>query len=336
MKRRVRWNWRMVLLLVLVAAPAAAAGPADPLPSWRDGPARRAIVRFVAAVTRPGSPQYVPATERIATFDNDGTLMAEKPRYFQFYFIAERIRELAPLNPEWNSKQPFAALLAEGAGDSVELSLPDLEQLVLAASAGITEKEYVASIEEFLAHAKNPVLGLPFPQTAYQPMVELLSYLRARGFKVFVCSAAGPEMLRAFSERAYGVPRENVIGSDMQMRFELDADVPVLVREPHFVPPTNERGGKPINIDRAVGRSPILAFGNSDGDIEMLEFTAYSGRPHLALLLRHDDAEREFAYDEGAEQAMELARARGWVVVSMRESFRRVFAKPPLPRTAGP
>lgn len=336
MTRRIRNGWLVALLLVAVAAPAAAAPPADPLPSWRDGPARRAILRFVSAVTRPGSPDYVPPPERIATFDNDGTLMAEKPHYFQLYFVIERIRELAPQHPEWKQEPPFATVLSGDGDHLADLSREDLERLVLAASAGTTEDEYVAAIERFLAEAKNPELGLRFPQTAYQPMLELIRFLRARGFKVLVCSAAGPEMIRGFSEKTYGVAREGVIGSDMEMRFELDGERPVLVREPRFVPPTNDRGGKPINIDRVVGRSPILAFGNSDGDIEMLEFTAYSGRPHLALLLRHDDAEREFAYDEGAEQALELAPARGWVVVSMHESFRRVFATRPPRRHGAP
>ncbi|MCC6640830.1 MAG: haloacid dehalogenase-like hydrolase [Deltaproteobacteria bacterium] len=329
MSRRIRTGWWVVLWLVVVVAPAAAAGAADPLPSWRDGPARRAILRFVAAVTRPGSPDFVPRAERIATFDNDGTLMAEKPEYFQLYFIIERIRELAPQHPEWKEQPPFATVLADDGDDLTGLSRADLERLVLASSANLSEKEYVASIERFLDHARNPELGLPFPKTVYKPMLELLDFLRARGFRIFVCSAAGPEMIRGFSEKTYGVPRENVIGSDMQMRYELDGAMPVLMREPNFTPPTNDRGGKPINIDRVVGRSPILAFGNSDGDIEMLEFAAYSGRPHLALLLRHDDAEREFAYDEGAEQALALAPDRGWIVVSMRESFRRVFATPP-------
>ncbi len=332
MTQRMRSVWIAgLLLLIAVAAPSAgAAGPANPLPSWRDGPARRAILRFVAAVTKPGGPDYVPPAERIATFDNDGTLMAEKPHYFQLYFVAERIRELAPRHPEWTDEQPFKAVIERDRDRLADLSLPDLERLVLAASAGTSEKEYVEAIARFFAQAENPELGLPFTKTVYRPMLELLDFLRARGFKVFICSAAGPEMIRAFSEKVYGVPRENVIGSDMLMRFELDGEEPVLMREPRFVQPTNDRGGKPINIDRVVGRSPILAFGNSDGDIEMLEFTAYSGRPHLGLLLRHDDAEREFAYEEGAEQALALAPIRGWVVVGMRESFRRVFPTPPL------
>jgi len=333
MLRRSRAVWIAGVLLVIAAAslPAWAAGPADPLPSWRDGPARRSILRFVSAVTKPGSPDFVPPAERIATFDNDGTLMAEKPYHFQLHFVAERIRELAPQHPEWKEEQPFKAVLEGNVPVIADIALPDLEKLVLAASAGTSEKEYTEAIERFLVHAENPELGFPFTKTVYRPMLELLAYLRARGFKIFICSAAGPEMIRTFSEKVYGIARENVIGSDMMMRFELEGKEPMLMREPRFVPPTNDRGGKPINIERTLGRSPILAFGNSDGDIEMLEFTAYSGRPHLGLLLRHDDAEREYAYDEGAEQAFAQAPARGWIVVGMKESFRRVFSTP-LPR----
>ncbi len=319
------WSACLLLLLALLVSCASAGGAVDPLPSWREGPARSAILRFVAAVTEPGGPDYVPPAERIAAFDNDGTLLVEKPFYFQLHFVVDRIRALAPMHPEWKDLPPFKAVIEGEGSPPANLSLRDLEQLVLAASAGITEKQYADDIKRFLAEAKHPELGVRFPQAVYQPMLELLAYLRSRGFKVYVCSAAGPEMIRSFSEEVYGVPRENVIGSDMMMRFELSGRGPVLMREPNFVLPTNDRGGKAVNLDRILGRSPILAFGNSDGDIEMLEFTAYSGRPHLGLLLRHDDAEREYAYSEGAEDALAKARERGWVVVSMKEDFRSVL-----------
>lgn len=335
----------LLLLLVFVAACAGVGGVVDPLPSWREGAARSAILRFVAAVTDPQSPDYVPPADRIAAFDNDGTLMVEKPFYFQLYFVVERIRALAPLHPEWKDRRPFSAVIDGDGSPPPDLTLGELEELVLAASAEITEKAYVDAIERFFAEATHPDLGVRFPQAVYPPMVELLEYLRLRGFKTYVCSAAGPEMIRSFSEAAYGVPRENVIGSDMMMRFESDEGTPTLMRELAFVPPTNDRGGKAVNLERIVGRSPILAFGNSDGDIEMLEFTAYSGRPHLGLLLRHDDAEREYAYTEGAEDALAKAAERGWVVVSMKEAFRSVLPEglpaPPgalrsVPRTEAP
>ena len=209
--------------------------PADPLPSWRDGPARRAILRFVSAVTRPGSPDYVPPPERIATFDNDGTLMAEKPHYFQLYFVIERIRELAPQHPEWKQEPPFATVLSGDGDHLADLSREDLERLVLAASAGTTEDEYVAAIERFLAEAKNPELGLRFPQTAYQPMLELIRFLRARGFKVLVCSAAGPEMIRGFSEKTYGVAREGLerpkAGFAVPLRHWLRAELKEMMQD---------------------------------------------------------------------------------------------------------
>ena len=330
MLRRAKAGWLAVSLLVVVrlAVPAQAAGDDDPLPSWRNGPAKTAIVRFVTDVTRPGGPRFVPPAERIATFDNDGTLMVEKPTYFQLYFFMERLREIAPQHPDWKEKQPFKAVLDDDRLYLHQITLPELEELVLAASAGSTEKEYQVSIDHFLDKAEHPLFEVPFTELVYQPMLELMSWLRRRGFQVFLCTAGAPELFRAFSEEVFKIPRQNVIGSDMQMRFELEGGEPVLVREPRFVQPTNERDGKPVNIERAVGRSPILAFGNSDGDTEMLEFTAYSGRPHLALVLHHDDHEREFAYDVGAEKILALARVRGWIVVDMSTDFRRVFPRP--------
>jgi hypothetical protein len=314
------------LLLVAVGfACAHAAGLRDPLPSWNDGPAKREILRFVAAVTEPGGPQFVPPAERIAVFDHDGTLLAERPSNFQLDFLLQRIRDLAPSHPDWKVTQPFAAVLANDADRLEQMTLPELEQLVLAASAGITEKEYQEAVHRFLDEAEHPDHGRKLTEMVYEPMRELLHLLQDERFRVFICSAAGPEMLRAFSEEVYGVPRERVIGSDMEMRYERRDGEPVLLREPRFVMPTNIDAGKPVNIDRTVGRGPIFAFGNSDGDIEMLEFTAYAGLPHLALLLRHDDAEREYAYDDGAEQAFALAPQRGWLVVSMKQSFRRIF-----------
>ncbi len=330
MLRRAKAGWLVVSFLVLaqLAVPAEAAGGSDPLPSWRSGPAKTAILRFVADVTQVGGPRFVPKAERIATFDNDGTLMAEKPAYFQLYFFMQRLRELAPQHPEWKEKQPFKAVLEDDRLYLHQITLPELEELVLAASAGSTEKEYQASIDHFLENAEHPLFEVPFTELVYQPMLELLELLRRNGFQIYITTAGGPELIRAFSEEVFRIPRPNVIGSDMQMRFEMEGEEPILVREPRFVRPTNERKGKPVNIERVVGRSPIFAFGNSDGDTEMLEFTAYSGRPHLALVLHHDDHEREFAYDEGAEKVLALAKERGWIVVNMSESFRRVFPRP--------
>jgi phosphoserine phosphatase len=338
--RRIRelWIFCGLLAVALAASPAEAAGNRDPLPSWRNGPAKRAILRFVAAVTRPGGPDYVPPSERIAAFDNDGTLIAERPLYFQAYFVMQRIRDLAPSHPEWKELQPFRSVLEEGEAALAPMDVPEIMALVLAASAEITEREYVAAIDRFFATAEHPRFGVPFTRLVYQPMLELLALLRARGFEIFICSAGGPEFIRFFSEEVYRIPRQNVIGSDMQMSFEMRGGEPLLLRLPRFVQPTNERDGKPVNLDRTIGRSPILAFGNSDGDVEMLEFTAYSGHPHLELLLRHDDEEREYAYDQGAEKAFAMAAERGWTVVSMKESFRQIFPKavrpPPPPRAA--
>jgi phosphoserine phosphatase len=338
MNRRIRAIGLVActLLLVLAAAPARAAGPHDPLPSWREGPEKRAILRFVAAVSRPGGPDYVPPPERVATLDNDGTLIAERPLYVQAFFVRERLRELAPAHPEWREQHAFQVALGDDLDAMKELDVPEIMELVLAASAGITEREYVASIERFLERAEHPRFGVPFTDLVYQPMLELLVFLRAHGFRIYICSAGGPEFIRGFSEAVYGIARENVIGSDMQMRFEMTDGKPVLFREPRFVQPTNERDGKPINIDRTVGRSPILAIGNSDGDMAMLEYTAYSGHRHLGVLLRHDDEAREYAYDQGAEKAFAMASERGWLVVSMKQTFRRIFPKRPIRPRAAP
>jgi HAD superfamily phosphoserine phosphatase-like hydrolase len=316
---------RLAVAFVAVLAVARVASAVDPLPSWNDGPAKQAILRFVADVTEPEGPRFVPVEERIAVFDNDGTLIAEQPLFFQFYFFLQRIRELAPLHPEWKEKQPFKAVLENDLAYLDSISRDELGEIVLRAASGVTEREYVASVERFLAEVEHPDRGVPFTRLVYQPMIELVTYLREKGFRVYIVSAAAPELIRAFSEKVFGIPREQVIGSDMQMRFDDSGERPELWREPAFVRPINERAGKPINIDRAVGRSPILAFGNSDGDIEMLSFTAYSGRPKLALLLHHDDAEREYGYEDGTQEALAVAKERGWIVVSMKESFRRVF-----------
>lgn len=327
---------RIAVLLAFafaVAAPAAGQG-GDPLPSWRDGEAKRAIVSFVSRVTNPKSPDFVPQEERIAAFDNDGTLMAEQPLYFQFYFFLDRIRELASQHPEWKDEQPFKAALENDLAYLDEIPRHELEKLVLAATSGGTEREYMESVHRFLAEAEHPERGVRFTKLVYQPMLELLAWLRAKGFRIYLVSAGTPELIRGFSEKVFRIPRENVIGSDMMMRFDVTGERPELVREPVFVQPVNERSGKPVNIERVAGRSPILSFGNSDGDIEMLEYARYSGRPHLALLLRHDDPEREYAYEDGAEKALALAAERGWIVVSMKDTFRRVFAPFAKPRDA--
>ncbi len=310
---------------IVVGLAAATAEAADPLPSWSAGPAKQAILRFVADVTKPGGERFVPARDRIAVFDNDGTLIAEQPLFFQFYFFMQRIRELAPAHPEWKEQQPFKAVLENDLAYLDAIPRSELEELVLKAASGVTEREYVASVDRFIAEVEHPDRGVPFTRLVYQPMLELLTFLRARDFRIYIASAAAPELIRAFSEKVFGIPREHVIGSDMLMRWDDGGERPELWREPVFVRPVNERAGKPVNIDRVVGRSPILAFGNSDGDIEMLRFAAYSGRPHLALLLHHDDAEREYAYEDGAGEALAMAKEHGWVVVSMKQAFRRVF-----------
>jgi hypothetical protein len=296
----------------------------DPLASWNDGPAKQSILRFVEKVTREGSPSFVPVPERIATFDNDGTLWAEKPTYFQVFFVIDRVRALAPQHPEWRTKEPFASLLK---GDLAALKKGGdraLLELVMATHAGMTTAEFEALVRDWLATARHPGTKRPFTAMVYQPMLELLAHLRANGFKTFIVSGGGVEFMRPWTEAVYGIPPEQVVGSTIKTRYELRPAGPVLVRLP-AVDFIDDRDGKPVGINRQIGRRPIAAFGNSDGDLQMLQWTGAGPGARLALLVHHTDAEREFAYDEGAANALKEAQAKGWVVVDMKRDWRAIY-----------
>jgi hypothetical protein len=318
-------RWWLVPLLVAAAHAGTAAAQADqPLPSWNDGPTRRAVLAFVAKVTTPGSPEFVPPAERIATFDNDGTLWAEKPTYFQVFFVIDRVRALAPQHPEWRTKEPFASLLK---GDLAALKKGGdraLLELVMATHAGMTTAEFEALVRDWLATARHPGTKRPFTAMVYQPMLELLAHLRANGFKTFIVSGGGVEFMRPWTEAVYGIPPEQVVGSTIKTRYELRPAGPVLVRLP-AVDFIDDRDGKPVGINRQIGRRPIAAFGNSDGDLQMLQWTGAGPGARLALLVHHTDAEREFAYDEGAANALKEAQAKGWVVVDMKRDWRAIY-----------
>jgi hypothetical protein len=327
MQRRTA-SLSMTVLLGLALLPAVAHAQ-DPLPSWSDGKAKQAIVAFVAKVTQEGTPDFVPPAERIATFDNDGTLWAEQPMYFQFLFALDRVKALAPQHPEWQDKEPFASLLkgdVQGALAGGERAMLDI---VMATHAGMTTEEFETIVQEWIATATHPVTKRLYTEMVYQPMRELLAYLRANGFKTFIVSGGGIEFMRPWVEKVYGVPPEQVIGSSIKTTFEWRDGTPVLMRLPevHFI---DDKTGKPVGINAHIGRRPIAAFGNSDGDLAMLQWTTTGRGARLVLLVHHTDAEREWAYDRTSaigrlDKALDAAQARGWTVVSMQDDWKRIF-----------
>jgi hypothetical protein len=298
------------------------------LQSWNEGPAKQSIVEFVRAVTTDGGPQFVKPEERIAVFDNDGTLWSEQPLYFQLEFVVDRLKALSPQHPEWKDKQPFKAAL-EGDFNTVAAGGQQaILELAAATHAGMTTDEFAQIVLDWLASARHPKFKRPYTDLVFLPMQELLSYLRANGFKTYIVSGGGVEFMRTFAEEVYGVPPEQVIGSSIKTKFEISAGMPVLTRLPelNFY---DDRGGKPVGINTYIGRRPIAAFGNSDGDLEMLQWTTAGTGARLALLVRHTDSVREYAYDRGIlgtlDKALDEARAKGWTVVDMRQDWKRIY-----------
>ena len=289
-------NLFAVALLLALAFATSIARAADPLPSWNDGPAKKSIVDFVTKVTTEGSPDFVPIAERIATFDNDGTLWSEQPMYFQAFFVFDRIRQLAPQHPEWKDKEPFASVLKGDVKPALAGGEHALLEMVMATHAGMTTEEFEKVITDWITTAKHPKTGRLFTEMVYQPMLELLAYLRANGFKTFIVSGGGIEFMRPWTERVYGIPPEQFVGSSIKTKYELRDGKPVLVRLPelNFI---DDKAGKPVGINQHIGRRPIAAFGNSDGDFQMLEWTTSGKGPRFGLIVHHTDAEREFAYD---------------------------------------
>ena len=301
----------------------------DPLPSWNEGAAKESIVDFVEKVTNEDGPAFVPVAERIATFDNDGTLWAEQPEYFQGFFAIDRVKAMADDHPEWKDEQPFKAVLD---GDMEALAASGehgLLKLMMTTHAGMTTDEFEAIVTDWLATAKHPTTQKAFTDMVYQPMLELLAYLRANEFKTFIVSGGGIEFMRPWVEEVYGIPPEQVVGSSIKTRFEMGEDGPVLVRLPeiNFI---DDKADKPVAIWRYIGHRPIAAFGNSDGDLQMLQWTAAGDGARFMLYVHHDDAEREWAYDRDShvgrlDKGLEEAEAGGWTVVSMKDDWARVF-----------
>ena len=315
-------------LAFLAALLAAAACAADPLPSWNDTGPKRAIIAFVDNVTTPGSPGYVPPAERIATFDNDGTLWAEQPVYFQFLYIADRVKALAPQHAEWQTEEPFASLLKGDFQRALAGGESAVVKLLAATHAGMTTDEFAATVSDWITTANHPGTGRLLTDMVYQPMLELLAYLRANDFKTYIVSGGGIEFMRPWAERVYGIPPEQVIGSSGGLAYEIREGKPVIVKTPEIVL-IDDKAGKPVGIQRHIGRRPIAAFGNSDGDLQMLQWTMAGSGSRFALYVHHTDAEREWAYDRKShigklDLGLDEARAKGWTVVDMKRDWSRI------------
>ncbi len=326
---------RTVAALLGAAAAMALAAPAsgtDPLPSWNAGVSKARIVAFVQAVSEAGGKDYVAPADRIAVFDNDGTLWSEQPMYFQLAFALDRVKAMAPSHPEWRTKQPFKAALE---GDMKTLAAAGehgLLELVAASHAGLTTDEFAAHVKDWLATARHPRFQRPYAELTFAPMVELLAYLRANGFQTWIVSGGGIEFMRVFGEQAYGIPPQQMVGSSLELKYELRDGKPVLVQQPK-VAFIDDKAGKPVGIQKAIGKRPIAAFGNSDGDFEMLEWTTGAPGARLGVIVHHDDAAREYAYDRKSPfgrlaRGLDEAAARGWVVVSMKDDWRAMHAPP--------
>jgi hypothetical protein len=326
MRASCKFGIAVVLVTLLTCQTMA---QTDALPSWNDGPAKKAILEFVTKVTRDGGPDFVSPVDRIAVFDNDGTLWAEQPAYFQLLFAIDRVKALAPKHPEWKTRQPFKAVLE---GDMKALAASGekgLLELVTATHANIAVDEFARIVKDWLTTAKHPKLKRPYTDLVYQPMLELLAYLRAKGFQTWIVSGGGIEFLRVFAEERYGVPPQQVVGSSIKTKYELRNGQPTIVRLPQidFI---DDKAGKPVGIHKFIGKRPIAAFGNSDGDFEMLEWTTAGTGPRFGLLVHHDDAVREWAYDRNSHvgrlaRGLDEGPKRGWTIVSMKNDWRIVF-----------
>jgi len=329
--RVCRSLWGMVWLTLSIGPVWAA----DALPSWNEGPAKAAIIDFVTAVTDEAGRNYVPPPQRIVTFDNDGTLWTEHPVYTQLAFAVDRIKELAPQHPEWKTQQPFKAVLDNDMKALAAAGEKGLVELVMASHAGMSTAEFEKIVTHWFATARHPRFKRPYTELAYQPMLELLAYLRANGFKTFIVSGGGIEFMRPMTEAVYGVPPEQVIGSSIETQYEMKDGKPVLIRLPkvHFI---SDKAGKPVGINMFIGRRPVAAFGNSDGDRQMLEWTGAGDGARLMMLVFHDDAEREYAYGPAnglpdtsfghfSQSLMEEAKKNGWVVISMKNDWKQSF-----------
>jgi phosphoglycolate phosphatase-like HAD superfamily hydrolase len=324
----------------LLAARAQDNARPDPLPSWNGGTTKRAILDFVACATNKDCPDFIPPAERIAVFDNDGTLWSEQPIYFQFAFAIDRVKALAPQHPEWKEKEPFALVLKGDIKGLAAAGEKGLLEIVAATHAGMTTDQFAQTVSQWMATARHPRFKRPYNELIFQPMLEVLAHLRASGFRTYIVSGGGIEFMRPWVEKAYGIPPEQVVGSSGKLKYELRSvpggglrdDKPVLVKLPeiNFI---DDKAGKPVGIEQFIGRRPVMAFGNSDGDYEMLRWTtavAGPGKPRFGLIVHHTDAEREWAYDRDShvgrlQKALDEAPSRAWIVVDMKRDWKVVY-----------
>ncbi len=332
----VRWRsiFSALIAVISLAFPLSqSVAQSDPLPSWNEGVAKQNIVGFVVRVTKRGGADFVPETQRVAVFDNDGTLWAEQPIYFQLAFAMDTIKAMAPSHPEWANVQPFKAVLDGDQKAFAASGEKRLLDIIAATHAGMSTDAFNALVDAWLKTAVHPRFKRPYADLVYQPMLELLDYLRANGFKTFIVSGGGIEFMRRFAERAYGIPPEQVVGSSGVVKFDLGADGKAQLMKEAKVEFIDDGPGKPVGINRFIGRRPIFAFGNSDGDEQMLEYTVSGEGPHFAALVHHTDAEREYAYDRNSQigkldNALYEATARGWTVVNMQKDWKQIFPEP--------
>ncbi|MBB6095214.1 phosphoglycolate phosphatase-like HAD superfamily hydrolase [Povalibacter uvarum] len=318
----------LLMCLLVASQPAIAAAP-DPLPSWNDGPSKQAIVKFVADTTRQGSTTFVAPEARIAVFDNDGTLWSEQPAYFQLLFALDRVKALAPQHPDWKTKQPFKGVI-EGDTKAVMASgEKGLLELIAVTHAGMTTEEFSKTVTDWIATAKHPRFKRPYNELVFQPMLEVLAYLRANGFKTYIVSGGGIEFMRPWASKVYGIPPEQIVGSSGKVKYEIRNGKPVLVKlaEVDFV---DDKEGKPAGINKFIGRVPVFAFGNSDGDHQMLQWTAAGGGTRFMGIVHHTDAKREWAYDRKShigtlDKAWDEATQKGWTVVDMQKEWKVIY-----------
>ncbi len=316
-----------LVFLYIVVMPEALA--TDILPSWNKSVTRQTIIQFVENATQENGEQFVPIAKRIAVFDNDGTLWAEQPVYFQLAFTIDRIKTLASKHPEWKTKQPYKAVLEGDIKKAMSSDKKMLMEMLMVAHAGNTTAEFSQIVKDWLATAKHPATGRRYTEMVYQPMLELLRYLRANGFKTYIVSGGGIDFMRPWSEAVYGIPPEQVIGSSVKTKFEMRDGTPEIVRLPELNF-NNDKAGKPVAINQYIGRRPVLAFGNSDGDLQMLQWTTAGSGARLGLLVHHTDAKREWAYGRKShigklDKALDEAIKKGWLVVDMKQDWKVIY-----------
>ncbi|HXC97425.1 MAG TPA: HAD family hydrolase [Edaphobacter sp.] len=334
----LRFNLLATSLLLLTALGCQNQNPTspvhqiakDPLPSWSDTSPKKNIIAFVDRVTKEGSPDFVPVADRIATFDNDGTLWVEAPMYTQFLFSFDRVKQMAPQHPEWKTKQPFKGVLDGDMKAVMATGEKGINQIIVATSTGMTSPEFEKTVSDWITQAHDRKFNRTYTELIYQPMIELLAYLRANNFKTFIVSGGEVGFMRPWTEKSYGIPPEQVVGTTMKTELQTQNGAPVIMRLPQisFI---DDGPGKPVGIDTFIGKRPLAAFGNSDGDQQMLEWTAAGPGPRFMLLVHHTDADREYAYDRTSavgklDKALDEANTKGWTVVSMKDDWKKIFA----------